>query len=507
MEEDVFFMGKARGGLGERVWEQFRKNRLAKASLAILAFFLLMAIYAPFLANNKPFFMFARFPFFYEKSFSTFLHYGQEMVEKCRRGEYGEGDLRREAASLALQAERLCAHIEEDQSSHFTGRLQGFLVRLEGGVQDLLRAEEELRKMERDFKRAPGRLRSVLCFPLLASLSPLEVFLAASSLILLLTLLGRLCFGRKGRGSARRRRFSWGARLGFIILLTLLGCVLGNRGEDSRNYRGEIEEKKALLETGNFFPSVLFPPVAFGYDENRPGECSLPPSRKHPFGTDDTGRDVLARLIWGARISLSAGLVSTFLLFFIGVFLGSLAGYFKGKIDFLLSRFIEVVICFPVFFLIVTLVAFLGPSLIHVMLVIGLTRWTGVARLTRAEFLRLSKMDFVTGAKALGASSLSIAFRHVLPNALGPAIVLANFCMASSILMESALSFLGLGTMEPTASWGGLVSGVQEHALFSCWWLVLFPGLAIFLTVTCTNFTGEALREALDPRGEVLPSS
>ncbi len=249
-----------------------------------------------------------------------------------------------------------------------------------------------------------------------------------------------------------------------------------------------------------FYSAVMiYPPLPYLYDEQF-GNVSPPsaPEQPHPMGTDQSGRDLMARMIWGSRVSLSIGFVSTSILVAIGLFVGSLAGYFRGWVDVAISRFIEIIICFPSFFLILTITAFVGPSIVNIMIVIGLTRWTGVARLTRGEFLRLANKDFVTAARALGFSDLRIMFRHILPNAIGPVLVSATFSVASAILTESGLSFLGFGVKEPVPSWGGILSTSRSAAEY--WWLVIYPGVAIFLTITCYNLIGDALRDAIDPR-------
>jgi peptide/nickel transport system permease protein len=229
----------------------------------------------------------------------------------------------------------------------------------------------------------------------------------------------------------------------------------------------------------------------------RVGEPERNDSTRHMLGTDSLGRDILARMIWGARISLSVGLISTVLLVSIGTFLGSLAGYFGGWIDIVISRVIEVFQCFPVFFLILIVVSFLGPSILNIMLAIGIFRWTGVARLVRGEFIRLRKQDFVVASQALGAHSMRTIFRHVLPNAMGPVLVAATFAVASGILTESALSFLGFGVELPIPSWGALL---VESKSPEYWWIQVFPGLAVFITVILYNMVGEGVRDALDPR-------
>ncbi len=223
------------------------------------------------------------------------------------------------------------------------------------------------------------------------------------------------------------------------------------------------------------------------------------PSAMFLLGTDALGRDVLSRLIHGARISLWVGFVSVGISVAIGVMLGLLAGFFRGWVDELIMRFVDVMLCFPTFFLILTVIAFLDANLFNIMVIIGLTSWMGVARLVRAEALSLRERDFVAAARLAGAGTPRILFLHILPNALGPVLVSATLGVAGAILTESSLSFLGLGVQAPTASWGNmLLEGKQTLEI--AWWLSLFPGLSILLTVLGYNLLGENLRNAVDPR-------
>jgi peptide/nickel transport system permease protein len=223
------------------------------------------------------------------------------------------------------------------------------------------------------------------------------------------------------------------------------------------------------------------------------------PGPRHHFGTDDLGRDVLARIIHGARVSLSVAFAATIISLLVGSVLGAIAGFYGGAADWIVSRLIEVVLCFPFLFLVLGIVALFQPSFLTVMIALGLTSWTSEARFIRGEVLRLRNIDFAQAARASGASDARIILRHLLPNALAPALVSASFGVAAAILTESALSFLGFGVPLPTATWGSILTAAEENMGYS-WWLVVFPGVAIFTTVSAFNIVGDRFREALDPR-------
>ncbi|HEU0264312.1 MAG TPA: ABC transporter permease [Geobacterales bacterium] len=225
----------------------------------------------------------------------------------------------------------------------------------------------------------------------------------------------------------------------------------------------------------------------------------LPPSASHWFGTDELGRDVLTRMLYGARISLLVGFVAAGIAALIGTLVGLLAGYRGGWLDPLLMRFVDIMLCFPTIFLILAVIAFLGRSIWLIMAIIGFTSWMGIARLVRAEVLSLREREFVLAARAIGASPLRIMLRHILPNALAPVLVAATLEVAGAILVESSLSFLGLGVQPPTASWGNMLSTGKDYIEFA-WWLSLFPGSAILATVLAYNLVGEGVRDAVDPR-------
>jgi peptide/nickel transport system permease protein len=226
-----------------------------------------------------------------------------------------------------------------------------------------------------------------------------------------------------------------------------------------------------------------------------------PPSHKHLLGADAAGRDVLSRVIYAGRVSLSVGLVAVSIYAAIGIILGAIAGFYGGWVDSMLMRLADVVLAFPSLIIIITIVSLLGPSIYNVMGVIGCLGWPPIARLVRGSFLTLREREFVIAAKASGASGRRIIFRHMLPNSLAPVIVAASFGMAQAILLEAGLSFLGLGAQPPTPSWGNMLTDAQSFpVLANMVWLWLPPGAMIALTVLSINFIGDGLRDALDPR-------
>ncbi len=224
-----------------------------------------------------------------------------------------------------------------------------------------------------------------------------------------------------------------------------------------------------------------------------------PPSAKHWFGTDQLGRDVLSRMIWGAQISLKVGFVSTGIAIFIGTILGAVAGYYGRWVDAVIMRFVDIMLCFPTFFLILAVIAFLEPSIWNIMIIIGATGWMGITRLVRADFISLKERDFVQAARVIGASDARIIFIHVLPNCMASVLVAATLGVAGAILTESALSFLGIGVQPPTPSWGNILTAGKDN-IDIAWWLSLYPGLAILVTVLGYNMLGEGIRDSLDPR-------
>src|SRR3990172_10942712 len=256
----------------------------------------------------------------------------------------------------------------------------------------------------------------------------------------------------------------------------------------------------SIIVVALFVVSLLAPLIS-PYD---PSEINLklvlaPPSDSRPLGTYQLGRDVLSRMIWGAKISLKVGFVATGLAILIGAILGALAGYYGRWVDAVIMRFVDIMLCFPTFFLILAVIAFLEPSIWNIMIIIGLTGWMGITRLVRADFASLKERDFVLAARSIGAGDMRIIFIHILPNAMASVLVAATLGVAGAILTESALSFLGIGVQPPTPSWGNILTAGKDNIEYA-WWLSLFPGLAILVTVLGYNLLGEGIRDAVDPR-------
>ncbi len=332
-----------------------------------------------------------------------------------------------------------------------------------------------------------------LNFPIFKSLtaSDYSVFLAAfvAGFQLLLICRNRRCIDPSIRSAVLWRQIFAGSSV--IVIGTILFFVFIPKRLDATDY-------KAMLVSGKA-EKAIFTPVPYGYARTDLASREQPPDKVHWLGTDDVGSDVLCRLIHGSRISLSVGFVAVGISSVIGIFVGALLGYFGGKVDFIGMRIVEIMMAIPVFFLIITIVAFFPRSLFNIMLIIGITSWTGNARFVRAEFFKLRNQDFVQAAKALGSPVSSILFKHMLPNGIAPVLVNATFGIAGAIFIEAALSFLGFGVAPPTPSWGQMLSlGVSTTGRF-LWWLSMSPGLAIFFTVLAYNLVGEALRDALDP--------
>ncbi len=320
--------------------------------------------------------------------------------------------------------------------------------------------------------------------PLLAALTPgdvgwLTAFLAGLALSF-------------ARGLRPGRRL---AALAAVVLVAWGAAQLGLQ------QRGVVihELHRERLASGQYrwalWPPIPYSPRDYLRDQ---GDTGLqPPSRAHWFGTESNGADVLSRMIHASRIALGIGFVATGIALLIGILVGGLMGYFSGVVDIIGMRLVEIFEAIPTLFLLLTFVAFFGRSLYIMMVIIGLTAWPGYARYIRAEFLKLREQDYVQAAVALGLPLRSILFRHMLPNGVAPVLVAASFGVASAILAEATLSFLGLGLVD-APSWGQMLNEAVQSSAFN-WWLAIFPGGAIFLTVFAYNLIGDALRDAIDP--------
>jgi len=314
----------------------------------------------------------------------------------------------------------------------------------------------------------------------------------------------------KRRGVPGRQRLLRAAVLYAAAIVVLCAVFSFESLRPSNEYSSRTFTEEQLASPGSI--TAIYPPIPFGPTEQDLDSLFQPPlyvkpreqlkdandGFPHMLGTDNTGRDVLVQMIYGSRISLTVGFVAVSIYITIGVVVGAIAGYYGGLPDIAISRIIEVVLLFPSFFLILTLVAIFGQSVYIIMVVIGVTGWPTIARLIRGEVLKQRAIDYVAAARALGSSHGRIIFRHILPNALSPALVAIPFGIAGAIITEAGLSLLGFGVRPPTPSWGTLLRLGNEN--YTYWWLVVIPSLAIFLTVTIFNLVGSGLRDAMDPR-------
>lgn len=291
-----------------------------------------------------------------------------------------------------------------------------------------------------------------------------------------------------------RRRAARRVLLGVFAALLLIPFLLADRRLDKTDYRRQVQANRE---------HAVFAPIPFGPFESV-GEPFQPPGRTHWLGTDEAGRDVASRMIYGARASLAVGLFATAIALVIGTLVGLLAGYFRGTFDLLVMRLVEVMLCFPTFLLLLILMSILKDrkfeqSILVVIAVIGLTGWIGLTFLVRGEVLKQRALPYVQSCLVAGLPVWRILLVHLLPNITAPILISFTFGVAGAILAESGLSFLGFGVQPPTASWGGLLRQALDNP-FDYWHLMLFPGLALFLAVLGFNFTGEGLRKAFSPR-------
>ena len=522
---------------GQSQWElvarEFCKRRLAVAASLVILCLVTVSIFAPLLANDRPIYYVGFNRFEYQEAARTLRGAIGQLIEVRSKS---DPDVQKRpghlqpvqtkiddlAKAARLQIGLMSAALPPEKAAKLRdlgSRLLHSLVK-----DDQKDFTSELKTLQRELRSEfDGRDVTLVTrshWPVFASLIWSDIaFLVANLMVLAWPIWSRL-LRRWGGHSGDGANSWWHAAIlvGLPLTCGLVWWFVVPQRVDRTNYKsGVLVSEDAEKKASVVYQTVMWPPVAYGLDENDlAGKTQAPawykqakaaPDRRpisawngpHWLGTDELGRDILCRMIWGGRVSLAVGIVAVAIYVSIGIVIGSLAGYFRGGVDLVVSRIIEVVICFPAFFLILTIVAMVGPGLFNIMVVIGLTGWTGIARLVRGEFLRLVDQEFVLAGRALGYSPLRLIFRHVLPNALAPVLVSATFGVAGAILTESALSFLGLGITVPTPSWGGILADGRQ-ALLRAPWLIHFPGLAIFVTITSYNLIGEALRDAADPR-------
>lgn len=518
---------------------EFCKRRLAVVAWLILVALMSASVFAPILANDRPLYYVGINRFEFREMARSLRGLIGQLANPGVEPANKSGLLR----SARLQFDLMSAELDSDSAA----QLRGVRDRFEAAQNESDRSirTKQLRALVPELRQLLESLETRLVvrrhWPVFEALTWADLGFMAATLLMLTYPCWRRWVAPPNLETGPRR-------IVLVFCLVPAVCSLGwwwivPVRVDRTNYKSgllaaaDVDQKAPAV-----FYSVIWPPIAYGLDEYDLADKSSPPiwypaswrpqkavpvakledllpggepgstgrqepakkeasrwNTPHVLGTDKLGRDVLCRMIWGGRVSLSVGIVAVAIYVTIGIIVGALAGYFRGVWDLVISRIIEVVICFPSFFLILTIVALVGPGLLNIMIVIGLTGWTGIARLVRGEFLRLVDQEFVLAGKALGYSPARLIFRHVLPNAMAPVLVSATFGIAGAILTESGLSFLGLGISIPTPSWGSLLADGRE-ALEHAPWLIHFPGLAIFITITAYNLIGEALRDAADPR-------
>lgn len=494
------------------VWKNFRKSRLAVVGVLLICSLVLISIFAPFLANGKP---------LWYRGYNRFLYQDAYRTLSILTSRFGDKQSSPDSAPTENKGSESAATFEVDFPKAM--RTQVGIMRtslsadlgntLGQQVEELLSSPEASRtssaaafrkSLRETFESRKIQFVSTTSFPVLESLIWADIFFMVLAIILLLLPIWNrfLPKSRTISGKSRAAALRFAILFGLPALSALSWWLAVPERLDRTSYNKGVlssAEKSVVESAPVVFESVVRAPIPFDLDANDLDRKYSPPSREHLLGTDDVGRDVMSRMIWGGRVSLAVGLVAVSINVIIGVIVGAIAGYFRGIADLVISRIIEVVICFPSFFLILTIVAFIGPSIFNIMVVLGLIGWTTIAQLVRGEFLRLGEQEFILAARALGFSPLRIIFLHVLPNAMAPVLVSATFGIAGAILTESALSFLGLGITVPRPSWGGILASGRE-AIRLAPWLIYFPGLIIFLTITSYNLVGETLRDAADPR-------
>jgi len=501
------------------VWRQFCRNKPALISLYLMAPLFLIAIFAPVMASSIPF-------VFYDGhliQLSTF----HRAIWKIRE----EGG----AQLVEVQLQGMGPGVKTGDETKISSATGGDfkLVREQSGPESaesrryvssdakLIAALQKVDKIALQFTvEIEGKLQTAdvgrTIYPWLRhTFNPAEsidylfnMAMFAFAPWLVLSVGGFFYLGARGMPTRTRLLWSGAAFLLLTVALCLFFYIPGMRPDNRYATRSFPQEDFESELRWGVYALLPFSPRG---DNDPPSNKKDPFYRKPPseavdindaythwLGTDDTGTDVLAQMLYGTRLSISVGFVAVSIYISIGIVVGAVAGYFGGVVDMLISRVIEIVLLFPVFFLILTLVALIGRSIFVVMFVIGVTGWPRIARLIRGEVLKQRAIDYTSAARALGASHARIIFRHILPNSLSPALVSAPFGIASAIVLEASLSLLGFGVEPPTPSWGTLL----RHAFsnYSLWWLIVFPSLAIFFAVTVFNLVGSGLRDAMDPR-------
>ena len=452
----------------------FRKSLISRISLLFLFIVYSIATFAPFLANDKPLILYTENRVVYQD-----LYWGwTDSIEILINRRESSPENNRRNALLNIRESIKWINIDKETSE----TIKRFINIIDEGINNKAEIEKTYREISSILDTKNVRYRKRLISPVLRSLNKTEVFFVLFYFFVCFWIIFFL------KRLPLPKIFS----LSIFLIVIILALAHPVPKFNPENYKTQYEE---LSES----EWMIFPPVSFGYNENILKEQAEAPSRVHLLGTDTNGRDVLCRMIWGSRVSMTVGIVSVGIYSFIGIIVGLLAGFYKGKIDLILSRLIEIMICFPSFFLILTVMAYLNPSILNIMVVIGVTGWPGIARLMRAEALRISAMDYINAARAIGVKPFRILSHAVFINGMAPVLVSATFGMADAILIEAALSFLGIGVPQPTASWGDILNNARNN-IQGLWWLTVFPGLVLFLTVTAYNTVGETLRDSLDPR-------
>ena len=491
------------------MFESRRGSRHLRSALLLLAFLFGTAIFAPLLASDLPLTMLA----VNERAYTRALRSLPLVVDEYIGALTGEGDQNATAQAVELRIRTIGRGLPERYRKDWT-RFKASFESASATSDELKELASQAAQLKAELRLASARttgvrLEPVRTYPALAALTPLD---SLSMFLFCAALMAPLWWSRWRRGA--------------LVVIVLIGfslmMVSWRWGSAS-----DLSGLKASMASGDVrVESALFTPVAFGHTEThlaedflapawlrepiqiadsagvevRPGEPAVNSIQRHWLGTDALGRDLLARLLYGGRLSLSVAVMAALLVTLIGVGFGTLAGMFGGWLDICFLRLVEIVQSFPGFLLILAGVAVLPENRLHpsitIALLIGAMGWTEIGRLVRAEFLRLRELDLAVAAYALGISHLRVAFRHLLPLALPSVFVAAAFATSGAVLTESAISFLGFGIGPPTPSWGGVIAATRDASI---WWMQLFPGLFVFLTVVSFNLLGEGLRLRLMP--------